>query len=91
VAGGGELPSGDVESGDSAIAGRSHDRLVQIALREGQSRARAFKLRLGGLGVGDGLTRLIGLQPRLPKTELRGALRRPRLDNLLGGDKTAPE
>src|SRR5215467_5160434 len=35
MAGRGELPGGDIERGDPAVAGRAHDRLVQIALRQG--------------------------------------------------------
>src|SRR6266852_5682931 len=91
VAGGGELPSGDVERGDPAIAGRAHDRLVQVALGEGERRARAFQLRLGGLGVGDGLARLVRLQLRLLQRDLSGALRRARLGDLLRGDEAGPE
>src|SRR5277367_1101417 len=51
VAGRGELPGGDVEGSDPAVAGRANDRLVQVAFRERERRARAFQLRLGGLGV----------------------------------------
>ena len=90
VAGGGELPSGDVERGDPAIAGCTHDRLVEVALCERERRARAFQLRLGGLGVGDGLARLVRLQLRLLQRDLRGALRRARLVDLLRGDKPGP-
>src|SRR5258705_10961363 len=34
VAGGGELPGGDIERGDPAIARCTHDRLVEVALCE---------------------------------------------------------
>ena len=91
VAGGGELPSCDVERGDPAIAGRTHDRLVEVALRQCERRARALQLRLGGLGVGNGLARLVGLQLRLLQRDLRGALRRARLVDLLRGDEALPE
>ena len=91
VAGGGELPGGDVERGDPAIAGCAHDRLIEVALRERERRARAFQLRLGGLGVGNGLARLVRLQLRLLQRDLRGALRRARLVDLLRGDEALPE
>ncbi len=86
-----ELPGGNVERGDPAIAGRPHDRLVQVALGESERGARAFQLRLGGLGVGDGLARLVRLQLRLLQRDLRGALRGARLVDLLCGDEAVPE
>src|SRR6516165_5019807 len=58
---------------------------------EGERHAGTFQLRLGGLGVGDGLARLVRLQPRLLQRDLCGALRRARLVDLLCGDKTGPE
>src|SRR5262249_14285639 len=53
--------------------------------------ARAFQLCLGRLGINDGLARLVRLQPRLLQRDLRGALRRARLVDLLRGDKATPE
>src|SRR6516164_10646702 len=88
VAGGGELPGGDVERGDPAIAGRAYDRFVEVAFREGERRTRAFELRLGGLGINDGLARLVRLQPGLLQRDLCSALRCARLVDLLCGDKT---
>src|SRR6516225_6042577 len=65
VSGRGELTGSDVKRGDPAIAGRADDRLVEVALRQRERRAGTLQLRLGGLGVGDGLARLVRLQPRL--------------------------
>ena len=86
-----ELADGDLERRDSAVAGRAHHCLVQIALREGERRARAFQLGLDRLGARDPLARLGGLQPRLLQRHLRGALGGARLIDLLGGHETALE
>ena len=56
-----------------------------------ESRSPPLLPRLGGLGVGDHLARLVRLQLRLLQRDLRGALRRARLVDLLRGDEAGPE
>jgi hypothetical protein len=61
VAGRGELAGSDVESSYPAVARRMHDRLVQVALREGEGDARGFQVRCNRLRARYPLTRFGGL------------------------------
>ena len=85
----GELPRGDLERGDAAVAWRANCCLAEVALSNRERRTRPVQLRQGGLCAGDGLPSFRCHLPRPVERNPSRFLGGSRLIDLFGRHKTA--